>query len=302
MNVRLIIGLQHIYIVPSILLYLAEFFYIICSRDDEFSSAFYYIFLIRAPADMIQVTTSLITFRYPVAGWTAVLDKPYVAKIGFALTNFACNIELFTQLMLSINRLTAICYPMKHSRWWTLKRTIRLFACGATMSMITPVIRIFQDAGYVAVDGKIVPYLINENYQQLNSYISSAIYSSFCISCFSLNAAALFKHSQQRNVKIFDQQFAMARRLQLNLLVYSSAFTLAIISMTIFQCMLALNVFPLQTDAHALVIIMLTLSADSFALANPWLLLSLSSTFRTKFLKFKSSSSLPHSMHSVYTV
>ncbi|KAK5986735.1 Pseudouridine-metabolizing bifunctional protein [Trichostrongylus colubriformis] len=163
--------------------------------------------IISAPADIIQVTTSLITFRYPVAGWTAVLDKPYIAKIGFTVTNFACNIELITQLMLSINRLTAICYPMKHSR----------------------------DAGYFAVDGKVVPYLINEKDQELNSYISSAIYTFFCMSCFSLNAAALLRHSQQRTLKVFDQQFAMARRLQLNLLVYSFAFTLAIISMAVCQ-------------------------------------------------------------------
>ncbi|KAK6018657.1 hypothetical protein OSTOST_15748, partial [Ostertagia ostertagi] len=101
--------------------------------------------------------------------------------------------------------------------------------------MVTPTIRLLQDAGYVDVSGKIVPYLINEKEQKFNSYLSSAIYGFFCVSCFSLNAAALFKHSQQRNHKTFDQQFAMARRLQLNLLVYSSAFTLAIISMTVFQ-------------------------------------------------------------------
>ncbi|PIO65628.1 hypothetical protein TELCIR_12688, partial [Teladorsagia circumcincta] len=202
------------------------------------------------PADIIQVTVSLIAFRYPVAGWTFVLDKSYIAKIGFVLTNFACNIELFTQLMLSINRLTAICYPMKHNYWWTLRRTVICFACAATVSMVTPTIRLLQDAGYVDVSGKIVPYLIEEKDQ-----------------------------------KTFDQQFAMARRLQLNLLVYSSAFTLAIISMTVFQTLLASDVFPLRTDAHALVIIMLTISADCFALANPWLLLALSTTFRSKFVK-----------------
>ncbi|KAK6042761.1 hypothetical protein COOONC_19734, partial [Cooperia oncophora] len=124
-----------------------------------------------APADIIQVATSLIAFRYPLAGWSAVLDKPYIAKAGFALTNFSCNIELFTQLMLSINRLTAICYPMKHNRWWTLRRTIIFFACGAIMSMVTPTIRLLQDAGYVEVDGKIVPYLIQEKEQKVRSGI-----------------------------------------------------------------------------------------------------------------------------------
>ncbi|KAK6017445.1 hypothetical protein OSTOST_15123, partial [Ostertagia ostertagi] len=79
MNYQLIVALQHVYILPSLLLYLAQFCYIVSSRDNEFSTSFYYIFLIRAPADIIQVTASLVAYRYPLAGWKAVLDKPYMA-------------------------------------------------------------------------------------------------------------------------------------------------------------------------------------------------------------------------------
>ncbi|EYC34015.1 hypothetical protein Y032_0001g20 [Ancylostoma ceylanicum] len=92
---------------------------------------------------------SLLTFRFPVAGWSAVLNKPYIAKIGFVASQYTCLLELFAQLSLSINRFTAITVPLKHNH-------------------------------------------------------------------------------------LFEQQ-AFARRLQLNLLVYSSSFTLAVISMTICQ-------------------------------------------------------------------
>lgn len=252
------------------------------------------------PADILQVAISLVAFRWPVAGWSAVLDKPYLAKIGFVVSNFACNIELFVQLILSINRLTAICFPLRHNRLWTTKRTIMCFVGCAAISLAPAITRLYQDAGYFAVDGKAVPYLLHEEDQKFNSYISSCIYIFFCVSCFSLNATALLKHSQQRNLKLVDQQLAMARRLQLNLLVYSSSFTLAIISMAVCQCLLALDVFPLRTDEHTLLIIMLTLSADCFALSNPWLLLALSETFRTKFVKV-GTFGLPL-LHTSYTV
>ncbi|KIH69475.1 hypothetical protein ANCDUO_00184 [Ancylostoma duodenale] len=50
-------------------------------------------------------------------------------------------------------------------------------------------------------------------------------------------------------------------------------------------CVLALGIFSVGTDGHALVIIVLTISADFFALSNPWLLLALSASFRSKFIK-----------------
>lgn len=39
--------------------------------------------LILAPADILQVAISLVAFRWPVAGWSAVLDKPYLAKVDY---------------------------------------------------------------------------------------------------------------------------------------------------------------------------------------------------------------------------
>ncbi|KAK6733844.1 hypothetical protein RB195_017544 [Necator americanus] len=238
-----------------------------------------------APADMVQVAASLLTFRFPVAGWGAVLDKPYIAKMGFVFSQYACLLELFAQLSLSVNRFTAICFPLRHNRWWTLTRTLKLFAICSLLALIPTAMRLPQEAGYIAVQGKIVPYLIHEEDQKTNSYVSSCIYVFFGLFCFVLNVFSLIKHSQQRNLKLFDQQQALTRRLQLNLLVYSSSFTLAIISMTVCQCLLALDIFPLKTDGHALLIIVLTLSADYFALSNPWLLLALSASFRAKFLK-----------------
>ncbi|EPB72555.1 hypothetical protein ANCCEY_08365 [Ancylostoma ceylanicum] len=68
-----------------------------------------------APADMMQVMVSLLTFRFPVAGWSAVLNKPYIAKIGFVASQYTCLLELFAQLSLSINRFTAITVPLKHN-------------------------------------------------------------------------------------------------------------------------------------------------------------------------------------------
>ncbi|WKX95033.1 hypothetical protein Q1695_011915 [Nippostrongylus brasiliensis] len=299
MNYQMIIGLQLLYIAPSILLYIAEFFYILVCKDPEFSSAFYYIFLIRAPADLIQVTVSLVAFRLPLADWRFVVDKPYIAKLGFVVSNFACNIELFAQLILSVNRLTAIWFPLRHNSWWTLRRTVISFLVCALAASIPAVVKFCQEAGYVAVEGKVVPYLIHEEDQKVNSYVSSISYLFFCLSCFSLNIAALLKHSQQRNIKWVDQQLVMARRLQLNLLVYSSAFTVAIMSMTVCQCLLALDVFPLKTDGHSVVILVLVMSADCFALSNPWLLFALSSTFRSKFSRV--GSGLP-TVGSSYTV
>ncbi|VDL82429.1 unnamed protein product [Nippostrongylus brasiliensis] len=264
MNYQMIIGLQLLYIAPSILLYIAEFFYILVCKDPEFSSAFYYIFLIRAPADLIQVTVSLVAFRLPLADWRFVVDKPYIAKLGFVVSNFACNIELFAQLILSVNRLTAIWFPLRHNSWWTLRRTVISFLVCALAASIPAVVKFCQEAGYVAVEGKVVPYLIHEEDQ-----------------------------------KWVDQQLVMARRLQLNLLVYSSAFTVAIMSMTVCQCLLALDVFPLKTDGHSVVILVLVMSADCFALSNPWLLFALSSTFRSKFSRV--GSGLP-TVGSSYTV
>ncbi|KAK6733845.1 hypothetical protein RB195_017544 [Necator americanus] len=270
MNYTLLVTLQLIYIVPSLLLYLAQFCFIALTKDPEFSTAFHYIFLARAPADMVQVAASLLTFRFPVAGWGAVLDKPYIAKMGFVFSQYACLLELFAQLSLSVNRFTAICFPLRHNRWWTLTRTLKLFAICSLLALIPTAMRLPQEAGYIAVQGKIVPYLIHEEDQKTNSYVSSCIYVFFGLFCFVLNVFSLIKHSQQRNLKLFDQQQALTRRLQLNLLVYSSSFTLAIISMTVCQCLLALDIFPLKTDGHALLIIVLTLSADYFALSNPW--------------------------------
>ncbi|RCN49436.1 hypothetical protein ANCCAN_04521 [Ancylostoma caninum] len=113
-----------------------------------------------------------------------------------------------------------------------MKRTIKLFVFCSSIALIPTAVRLPQEAGYVSIKGKIVPYLVHEEHQQVNSYVSCCIYVFFGLSCFLLNVFALLKHSQQRNLKLFEQQ-ALARRLQLNLLVYSSSFTLAVISMTL---------------------------------------------------------------------
>ncbi|CAJ0608456.1 unnamed protein product [Cylicocyclus nassatus] len=298
MDYSIIIVFQLIYIIPSLLLYLIQFCFIFFSKDAEFSTAFHYIFLARAPADMLQVLTSLFTFRLPLAGWVWVEDKPYIAKAGFVISQYVCLIELFAQLSLSVNRFTAIIYPLRHNQLWNKRTTCKLFAICALIALIPTAIRLPQAAGYANVNGKIVPHLIHEEDQKLNSYITSSIYVIFGLSCFLLNVGSLVKHAQQRNLKLFDQQ-QVARRVQLNLLTYSSSFTLAIISMTICQCMLALDIFPLTTDGRALLIIMLTLSADCFALSNPWLLLALSSSFRSKFMKLGANK---NSVSNIYSV
>ncbi|VDP38235.1 unnamed protein product [Heligmosomoides polygyrus] len=226
--------------------------------------------LILAPADILQVAISLVAFRWPVAGWSAVLDKPYLAKIGFVVSNFACNIELFVQLILSINRLTAICFPLRHNRLWTTKRTIMCFVGCAAISLAPAITRLYQDAGYFAVDGKAVPYLLHEEDQKVPCHGSSS-------SAESSGLLVVVHSSHHFHGSVSGNHYEL---LKIQKPSWSFAFT-----NESFQCLLALDVFPLRTDEHTLLIIMLTLSADCFALSNPWLLLALSETFRTKFVK-----------------
>ncbi|CAD6192256.1 unnamed protein product [Caenorhabditis auriculariae] len=285
MNYLLIVLIQLTYIVPSLLLYGMICLYIVWSRDPEFRSAFHRLFLARAPADVVQVLTSVVAFRLPLSGWQACLSFPLLAKLGFVVSQYATLIELCAQLILSANRLTAIAFPIGHKKIWSRRPTFLLFGCCAVASLIPTLVRIPQPAGYLSVNGSVIPYLINDEDQKQNSLVSCCLYVSFCAASLSFNIAAVLVHSKQRRMQLFETQQKLAAKVQTNLLIYSCIFTVVVISMTICQCLLALDVFPLRSQAHNLVIVLLTVSADAFALSNPWLLFCLSGSFRKKFLE-----------------
>ncbi|CAI5440708.1 unnamed protein product [Caenorhabditis angaria] len=277
-----IVACQLIYIIPSLSLYFLEFFYIVLSGDQEFNSAFHRLFIFRAPADFIQVLTSLIAFRFPIAGWQGALSFQILAKLGFMISQYSTLFELCLQFLLSLNRLSAIATPLSHAKLWNPRSTHLLILLSALMCLIPTFSRIHQEAYYFPLHGAVVPSLKNREDQSFNSYVSCAIYISFCVACLICNILAIYVHSKNRKMQLFEAQPNLASKVQKNLLIYSCIFTLVIIAMTIFQCLLALS---LSSDARNIVIVLLTLSADLFALSNPWLLLFLSSTFREKFLK-----------------
>ncbi|CAI4232551.1 unnamed protein product [Auanema sp. JU1783] len=277
---QFIVELQLIYIVPSVILYAAELIYLIRNKDPQFQSAFHTIFFARGPADIVQVMTSLIAFRLPLTGWRFVLQHRWIAKVGFVLSQYACLLELFAQLLLAINRLTAIAYPLTHRWMWSPRSMLFLLLISAFLALLPTAIRFPQKADYQDLGNRVVPMLCNSEDQQLNSVVSCIIYLFFGLTSLILNTTSVCILSKQRKEKLFDQQHRLAIRVQYNLLVYSFSFTLTIIAMTIFQSFLALGILKSDSSAYLIVLFSLTLAADIFALSNPWLLLLLSAPFR----------------------
>ncbi|CAB3410961.1 unnamed protein product [Caenorhabditis bovis] len=284
MDYFLIVALQLAYIVPSLILYAFIFVYISRSRDPEFKSAFHRLFLVRAPADVTQVLISLTAFRFPLAGWEGCLKIPILAKIGFVVSQYSTLLELCALLILSANRLTAIALPITHNQIWSSKRILLIFLVCACTALVPTCVRIPQPAAYFNHSNHFVPYLLNATDQVQNSMVSSCIYTTFCICSLACNIWAISLHQKQRRLHLFETQPSLASTVQTNLLIYSCIFTCVLIAMTIFQCLLAVDAFPLRSDAHNIVILMLTICADALALSNPWLLLILSNSFRQKFM------------------
>uniref|UniRef100_A0A1I7UFU6 G protein-coupled receptor n=3 Tax=Caenorhabditis tropicalis TaxID=1561998 RepID=A0A1I7UFU6_9PELO len=141
---------------------------------------------------------------------------PHLAKIGFMISQYSVLVEMCAQLLLSINRLSAIVYPIQHNKFWTKQITLILFLSGMILSIAPTAMRATQPAAFIDVNGSYIPYLLNAG----------------------------------------DQ-----------------------------ESLLAFHVFDLTAEAHKIVLVSLTVSADAFALSNPWLLFCLSSTFRKKFIE-----------------
>ncbi|CAI2337845.1 unnamed protein product [Caenorhabditis sp. 36 PRJEB53466] len=285
MNYTLIVAAQTAYIFISLCLYTLIFVYILWSKDSEFKTAFHRLFLLRAPADFIQVLISLLAFRFPIAGWKEWTYIPHLAKLGFVISQYAVLVEMCAQLLLSVNRLSAIVWPIIHNKFWTKKVTLLLFAFGMLLAIIPTASRATQPAAYIDINGSFVPHLVNEGDQEKNSIVTCSIYSFFCGSSLFCNISAWLVHRKQRRMQFFDTQPKLASTVQTNLLIYACLSTAVVIAMTSFQFLLALHVFDLKTEAHKVVVVSLTVSADAFALSNPWLLFCLSSTFRHKFLE-----------------
>ncbi|PIC45815.1 hypothetical protein B9Z55_005712 [Caenorhabditis nigoni] len=238
-----------------------------------------------APADFIQVLISLFAFRFPIAGWKEVTYIPYLAKVGFMISQYSVLVEMCAQLLLSINRLSAIVYPILHNKFWTKKATLTLFSAGMLISIIPTASRAAQPSAYIHLNGSYIPHLINPGDQETNSKVTCLIYIFFCISSLSCNLLACCVHRKQKRLQFFETQIKLATTVQTNLLIYACLSTVIVVAMTCFQSLLAFHVFDLTAEAHKVVLVFLTISADAFALSNPWLLFCLSSTFRQKFLE-----------------
>ncbi|CAL2032937.1 unnamed protein product [Caenorhabditis brenneri] len=285
MDYTLIVAFQAGYIMISLTLYSLIFFYIMWSGDPEFKTAFHRLFLLRAPADFLQVLISLFAFRFPIAGWKDVTFIPYLAKIGFMISQYSVLVEMCSQLLLSINRLSAIVFPIQHNKFWTRQITFLFFLSGMVISIVPTAMRATQPAAYIHVNGSYIPYLLNEGDQEKNSKVTCIIYSLFCASSLSCNLVACFVHRRQKKMQLFESQPKLAATVQTNLLIYACLSTFIVGAMTCFQSLLAFHVFDLTAEAHKIVLVLLTVSADAFALSNPWLLFCLSSTFRKKFIE-----------------
>ncbi|CAP23580.2 Protein CBR-SRV-2 [Caenorhabditis briggsae] len=239
-------------------------------------------FFVESAADFIQVLISLFAFRFPIAGWKEVTYIPYLAKAGFMISQYSVLVEMCAQLLLSINRLSAIVYPILHNKFWTKKATLTLFLTGMLISIIPTALRAAQPSAYIHLNGSYIPHLINPGDQETNSKVTCLIYIFFCISSLSCNLLACCVHRKQKRLQT---QIKLATTVQTNLLIYACLSTVIVVAMTCFQSLLAFHVFDLTAEAHKVVLVFLTISADAFALSNPWLLFCLSSTFRQKFLE-----------------
>ncbi|KAF1765536.1 hypothetical protein GCK72_005488 [Caenorhabditis remanei] len=250
------------------------------SGDLEFKTAFHRLFLLRAPADFLQVLVSLFAFRCPLAGWEEITHIPYLAKVGFMISQYSVLVEMCAQLLLSVNRLSAIVYPIQHNKFWTKKITLLLFSLGMLISIVPTASRATQPAAFMNVNGSFIPYLVNRGDQEKNSKVTCLIYSFFCFASLLCNLLACCVHRKQKRMQT---QPKLASTVQTNLLIYACLSTVIVVAMTCFQSLLALHVFDVTAEAHKVVLLFLTISADAFALSNPWLLICLSSTFRHKF-------------------
>uniref|UniRef100_A0A158PBM0 G_PROTEIN_RECEP_F1_2 domain-containing protein n=1 Tax=Angiostrongylus cantonensis TaxID=6313 RepID=A0A158PBM0_ANGCA len=209
MNYQLIVCFQLAYITPSILLYFIEFCYIFASKHAEYKSAFYYIFLIRAPADMMQVIVRLIAHHFPIIGWLTVINIPYIAKIGLIIeAEYLVLLELIAHLILSINRFTGIYYPVKYNHVCSLKMITYETTCYCSLKLIT------------------------------GNYIEEKTGKKRSICCFFFYL----------------------------------------------QGLILLHVLPSKIHEEVLFVVVLTFTRDALALSNPWLLLILTKSFRSRFL------------------
>ncbi|CAD60413.1 Serpentine receptor class gamma [Caenorhabditis elegans] len=285
MHYTWVVAIQSAYISFSLILYFLIFIYIMWSGDPEFKTAFHRLFLLRAPADFIQVLVSLFAFRFPIVGWEEVTYIPHLAKMGFMISQYSVLVEMCAQLLLSINRLSAIVYPIQHNKFWTKKITLLLFLSGMILAIIPTASRASQPAAYIHVNGSFIPFLIDAGDQENNSKVTCIIYIFFCFFSLLCNMLACFVHRKQKRMQFFETQPKLASTVQTNLLIYACLSTVIVLAMTCFQSLLAFHVFDLSAKAYQIVLWLLTVSADAFALSNPWLLFCLSSTFRHKFLE-----------------
>lgn len=126
---------------------------------------------------------------------------PHLAKLGFVISQYSVLIELCSQLLLSVNRLSAIAYPILHNKFWTRKITFLLFSLGILLSVIPTASRAKQPAAYIDNNGSYIPHLLNPGDQEKNSKISCWIYACFGVLSLSCNLSAWLVHRKQRRMQ-----------------------------------------------------------------------------------------------------
>lgn len=91
--------------------------------------------------------------------------------MGFMISQYSVLVEMCAQLLLSINRLSAIVYPIQHNKFWTKKITLLLFLSGMILAIIPTASRASQPAAYIHVNGSFIPFLIDAGDQEVKFWI-----------------------------------------------------------------------------------------------------------------------------------
>uniref|UniRef100_A0A0K0F0J5 G_PROTEIN_RECEP_F1_2 domain-containing protein n=1 Tax=Strongyloides venezuelensis TaxID=75913 RepID=A0A0K0F0J5_STRVS len=116
---------QLIYTIPLTIFYyyftILLTYKIIIKKDSYFNNGFYPLILLKSYADLIDITNSFISIRFPrwnVASqfFLQITWLPYLFYMEICITY---NAMLFCSLLTSLNRFVAIKYPLKYGYWFS---------------------------------------------------------------------------------------------------------------------------------------------------------------------------------------
>ncbi|KAK0424107.1 hypothetical protein QR680_008502 [Steinernema hermaphroditum] len=297
MNTELVwLTVSLLYGIPSFVLYVVILFQLVRPKyRKQFNKPFFRLCFLIGVVDCLAYLMSYIFYTLPTYplfssfyGSSIFAPSPFTTFIQF-FSYYLIYLQLFGNFFLTLNRFTAIVFPLKHARIWRLCVPFSIvftvavscapcWQLASTSAFYNTIFAGHPESGYImSYDHNKYPYHSNSFNQFFASFVT-------CCSCLLLNIVScifLFLHTSKHPSTASNNRRVEMNFFLIALIIFSIQSVFGIHSMLIY-----ISVYTIKNETMSSVLyVLVPWLSDLRYLSPPWVLVIVSTSVRKTIVK-----------------